>query len=55
MNETLEQIVLAAAILGGSALVTQVFARAMYVTCARCGTLNARRRRECRRCGSPLR
>jgi len=55
MNETLEQIVLAAAILGGSALVTQAFARAMYVTCVRCGTLNARRRRECRRCGLPLR
>ncbi|PYV14377.1 MAG: hypothetical protein DMG21_18405 [Acidobacteria bacterium] len=55
MNETVEQILLVAAILGGSALVTQAFARAMYIVCGRCRTLNARRRQECRRCGALLR
>ena len=52
---TLLQIALIVAILGGSALVTNLFARAMYITCAKCGTLNARRRTACRSCGDALR
>ncbi|MGD0694881.1 MAG: hypothetical protein ABSB82_08495 [Terriglobia bacterium] len=54
MGSTLAQIALVVAILGVSALITNVFARAMYVTCAKCGTLNARRRAVCRKCGEPL-
>jgi len=52
---TLLEIVLVVAILGGSALVTHLFARAMYVTCPKCRTLNARRRSKCRQCGQELR
>jgi len=37
-------------ILGLSAAVTWWFSRAMYVTCTRCGALNARRRTHCRKC-----
>ena len=51
---TLLEIVLVVAILGGSALVTHLFARAMYVTCPKCRTLNARRRSECRQWGEAL-
>jgi hypothetical protein len=54
MSETLLNVALALAILGASALVTHLFARAMYVTCPQCGTLNARRRSHCRKCNSPL-
>jgi len=52
---SLIQIALVIAILGGAAVITQVFARAMYVTCVQCGTLNARRRACCRNCGETLR
>lgn len=38
-----------------SALITQKFAAWMYITCGHCGTLNARRRTACRRCGHSLR
>lgn len=55
MKETLLNVALAVAILGGSALITHLFARAMYVTCPKCRTLNARRRVECRQCGWELR
>lgn len=55
MSTTLEQIVLVVAILGVSAVVTSLFARAMYVTCSKCGTLNARRRGVCRNCSADLR
>ena len=51
---TLLEIVLVVAILGGSALLTHLFARVMYVTCPKCRTLNARRRSKCRTCGEPL-
>jgi hypothetical protein len=54
MSSTLVSIGLVVAILGGSALVTHFFARAMYVTCSGCRTLNARRRSACRSCGRPL-
>ena len=54
MKETLLNVALAVAILGGSALMTHLFARAMYITCPKCRTLNARRRSQCRNCGEPL-
>lgn len=54
MSDTLLNVAVALAILGGSALITHLFARAMYVTCPKCRTLNARRRSQCRRCGSEL-
>jgi len=41
-------------ILGGSAFITSWFARTMYVRCTTCGTLNARRRTECRSCSTTL-
>ncbi len=55
MKETFLNVALAIAILGGSALITHLFARAMYITCPKCRTLNARRRVECRKCGWELR
>ena len=55
MKETLLNVALVIAILGGSALVTQLFTRAMYITCPKCRTLNARRRGVCRKCGWELR
>jgi hypothetical protein len=42
-------------ILGVSAFITNWFAHNMYIRCATCGTLNARRRRECRSCKTQLR
>jgi hypothetical protein len=42
------------AVLGGAALFTHFFTKAMYLRCERCATLNARRRTACRRCGGPL-
>ena len=57
MGETTETIVglaLLAAILVGSAWLTNLFARAMYRRCAGCGLLNAKRRTHCRGCGEPL-
>lgn len=55
MSSTLVQILLAAGILGLSALVMHLFARAMYLTCPKCRTLNARRRVQCRNCAWELR
>ena len=55
MRDTLLQIALLIAILGVSAILTQLFARAMYRTCSNCGTLNARRRKRCRHCDEELR
>lgn len=52
--DALLNVVVLVGILGVSALITQRFARWMYVTCRTCGTLNARRRCICRRCGDPL-
>ncbi len=54
MSSNWESVALAVAILGGSAIITHLFARAMYLTCPRCGTLNARRRVQCRKCGWEL-
>ena len=55
MGHTLLGIALVGGILGFSAIVTQLFARAMYLTCSQCHTLNARRRSGCRKCGAQLR
>ena len=54
MSDTLLNVALAIAILGVSGLITYLFARAMYVTCPKCRTLNARRRSQCRHCGEAL-
>jgi hypothetical protein len=54
VGSTIAQIAVAVAILGGAALVTHLFARAMYITCPKCTTLNARRRTQCRDCGEEL-
>ena len=50
MRDTLLSILVLVAILAASALVTNWFARAMYKHCAACGTLNAKRRAQCRSC-----
>lgn len=55
MSDTFLNAALAIVILGASALLTHLFARAMYVTCPKCRTLNARRRVVCRKCGRELR
>jgi hypothetical protein len=55
MGSTLLAVLLVIAILGLSALLTHAFARAMYLTCPACRTLNARRRTLCRNCGQDLR
>ncbi|HKS30461.1 MAG TPA: hypothetical protein VJS44_21725 [Pyrinomonadaceae bacterium] len=44
-----------AAILIVSALITNWFARTMYNRCGSCGTLNARRRSQCRACDKEIR
>ena len=54
LKETLLNVGIAIAILGGSYAITHWFARAMYVRCGSCGTLNARRRTNCRACGQQL-
>ena len=54
MAVTILSILLVVAILGGCALLTQLFARVMYRRCPECGILNARRRLRCRQCGFPL-
>jgi len=55
MRDTFFQIALLIGILGVSAALTHAFAHAMYLTCSKCGTLNARRRTCCRHCGKELR
>jgi len=54
LKETIINILLAVAILGGSYVIMHFFARAMYVRCFTCGTLNARRRSVCRHCAVEL-
>jgi ribosomal protein S27E len=54
LRDALLSVVVLVAILGASALVTNWFARTMYIRCQSCGTLNARRRLECRACGQVL-
>jgi len=55
LKDALLNIGIAVAILGGSYVIMVWFARAMYVRCASCGTLNARRRDQCRACQNKLR
>ena len=54
LKNTLLNILVVVGILGLSALITHFFARAMYVRCAACATLNARRRTHCRNCQTVL-
>lgn len=54
LKDTIINIILAVAILGGSYVIMHFFARAMYVRCLACGTLNARRRSACRNCAVEL-
>ena len=53
-GETLLSVAVLVGILGLSAVITNWFARKMYVRCAQCGALNARRRTRCRVCESPF-
>ena len=53
-GETLLSIAVLVGILGLSAVVTNWFARKMYVRCGPCGALNARRRTHCRVCENPF-
>lgn len=54
MTETLMSLALLVGILGLSAVLTELFARKMYHRCRQCGTLNAKRRSECRVCEEKL-
>ena len=53
-GETLLSAAVLVGILGISAVVTNWFARKMYVRCGPCGALNARRRTHCRVCENPF-
>jgi hypothetical protein len=55
MKDIALNVLVVVVILGLSAVITNVFARAMYLRCNSCGTLNARRRAECRNCQKTLR
>lgn len=55
MIETLLGFALLAAILVVSAIITNWFARNMYNRCENCGTLNAKRRTQCRACEREIR
>ena len=55
MKDVLLNVIVLVGILGVSAVITSVFARAMYIRCAGCGTLNAKRRTNCRTCQLSLR
>jgi hypothetical protein len=52
-------MLLSIAVLGGilvvSAVITNLFARKMYNRCGDCGTLNAKRRTNCRSCNTEIR
>ena len=54
MRDTLLSILVFVGILVVSAVITNWFARTMYNRCAACGTLNARRRSNCRACNEPI-
>jgi rRNA maturation endonuclease Nob1 len=54
LKDTLLSLFVLVAILGVSALLTNWFARTMYNRCAACGTLNAKRRANCRSCGAEI-
>ncbi len=52
--DTLLNVLLLVAVLGGSAFIAQWFTKKMYNRCSKCATLNARRRSMCRSCGTLL-
>jgi hypothetical protein len=54
LKDTLLSVVVFVGILLLSALITNWFARTMYNRCRSCGTLNAKRRAQCRSCGDAL-
>jgi hypothetical protein len=54
LKELLLNVLVLVAILGLSAIITGWFARTMYIRCLGCGTLNARRRSQCRSCEQDL-
>jgi hypothetical protein len=54
LKELLLNLLVLVAILGLSAIITGWFARTMYIRCLGCGTLNARRRSQCRSCAQDL-
>ncbi|HEV2916006.1 MAG TPA: hypothetical protein VGX92_22190 [Pyrinomonadaceae bacterium] len=54
MRDTLLSVALMLGILVLSAIVTNWFARTMYNRCGACGTLNAKRRANCRACNAVL-
>jgi len=54
LKELLLNLLVLVAILGLSAIITGWFARKMYIRCLGCGTLNARRRSQCRSCEQDL-
>ena len=54
VKDTLLNIAIAVAILVGSYAIMHFFARAMYIRCLSCHTLNARRRTQCRSCAADL-
>jgi len=54
LRDLLLNLVVLVGILGLSAIITAWFARTMYIRCAECGTLNARRRTQCRSCAKAL-
>ncbi|HKR02026.1 MAG TPA: hypothetical protein VJT09_15205 [Pyrinomonadaceae bacterium] len=55
----MKDALLTIAVLGGilvvSVVITNWFARKMYIRCGGCGTLNAKRRTQCRACSQELR
>lgn len=55
MKDTLLSIAVLVGILVLSAIITNWFAKAMYIRCGGCGTLNAKRREQCRACNQALR
>jgi hypothetical protein len=55
LKDTLLSILVLVVILVASALITNLFARAMYRRCSACGTLNAKRRSHCRSCQAEIR
>jgi hypothetical protein len=54
LKDVLLNLVVLVVILGLSAIITAWFARTMYIRCLGCGTLNARRRTQCRTCQKAL-
>lgn len=54
MLELMSNIGLLILILGSSAWITNAYGRGMYNKCDNCGTLNAKRRRQCRKCGTSM-